>query len=169
MINFIVMKNYCKINLSEIRSLLTCIEQTHYTKPLDFLSSATIGQHVRHILEFYQCLLDGEKTGTVNYDSRKRNLQLETDTLFAQQQLDEIVKLLNQLPLTTSVCLEGNYTHEKNEISIVETTFGRELAYCLEHSIHHQALIKIGLKELKLEQLISENFGVAPATIRYKQ
>ncbi len=163
------MKTYCENNLKEIRSLLNCIEQTHYTKPLDFLSSATIGQHVRHILEFYQCLLDGEKTGTVNYDSRKRNLQLETDTLFVQQQLDEIVKLLNQLPLTTAVCLEGNYSHEKNENTSISTTFGRELAYCLEHSIHHQALIKIGLKELKLEQLISENFGVAPATIRYKQ
>jgi hypothetical protein len=43
------------------------------------------------------------------------------------------------------------------------------LAYCLEHTIHHQALIKIGLMELNLIHLIDQHFGVAPATIRFKK
>lgn len=54
-------------------------------------------------------------------------------------------------------------------VYINKTFINRELAYCLEHSIHHQALIKVGLKEQNIENLIDENFGVAPATIRHKQ
>jgi len=163
------MKTYCETNLKEISLLLQQMEQQNYIKPLDFLSAASIGQHVRHILEFYQCLLAAEQTGVVNYDSRERNLTLETDTDFAQQQIEEIIHSLTKINFTQPIEMEGNYTHKKDANTSISTTFGRELAYCLEHSIHHQALIKIGLKELKLEQLISENFGVAPATIRYKQ
>jgi uncharacterized damage-inducible protein DinB len=163
------MFEHCKINLLEIKSMLKNIGDTNYSLPSVLLSGATIGQHVRHILEFYQCLLAAEQTGTVNYDKRKRNLQLETDTDFAQQQIEEIIHSLTKINLIQPIKLEGNYTHVKDANTSISSTFWRELVYCLEHSIHHQALIKIGLKELNLEQLISENFGVAPATIRYKQ
>jgi uncharacterized damage-inducible protein DinB len=49
----------------------------------------------------------------------------------------------------------------------IGSTFHRELYYCFEHSTHHKALIKIALKALNIENLISNNFGVAPATIKF--
>lgn len=163
------MFDYCKTNLLEIKSMLKNIDDTNYSSPSVLLSGASIGQHVRHILEFYTCLIAAKNLGVVNYDGRQRNLQLETDVVFAQNQIDEIVLSLPTLEATKPLFLEGNYTHNNNPNTTISTTFGRELAYCLEHSIHHQALIKIGLKELKLDTIINENFGVAPATIRYKQ
>jgi len=40
--------------------------------------------------------------------------------------------------------------------------------YCLDHAIHHQALIKIGLKELQIADLVGDDFGVAYSTLRYR-
>jgi hypothetical protein len=53
--------------------------------------------------------------------------------------------------------------------NLVNTSFERELVYCLDHAIHHQALIKIGLKEQELSHLVSQDFGVAYSTLRYRK
>lgn len=163
------MVEYCKINLSEIHSLLDNIGDNQYKKPLTFLSESSIGQHVRHILEFYQCLLLAKETAIVNYDNRPRNLKIETDVFYAQDTIQNILKDLNLLCVDDSLFLEGNFSHQEKGSNKIATSYQRELAYCLEHSIHHQALIKVGLKELDIENIIDKNFGVAPATIRYKQ
>lgn len=161
------MIEHCNHNLTEIRSLLDQINTSQYSTPLTLLSGSTIGQHVRHILEFYQCLLKAEN-GIVNYDQRERNLTLETNIYFAQSQIDNILKSLAEAAPTTELTLQGNYTDHEGHSDSIPTTYQRELAYCLEHSIHHQALIKVGLKELNIENIINRNFGVAPATIRYQ-
>lgn len=161
--------DHCKYNLLEIKSLLNNINTVDYSKPLSLLSASTIGQHVRHILEFYTCLIASKNTGIVNYDNRKRNIEIETNIKFAQEQIDWIIENLMLDNRNIQFTLEGNYTTESDKIIAIPTTYQRELAYCLEHSIHHQALIKVGLKELELENVINENFGVAPATIRHKK
>ena len=48
------------------------------------------------------------------------------------------------------------------------TSFTRELFYCDEHTIHHLALIRVGINEIGGYQL-NESFGVAPSTIKYRQ
>ncbi|TXB64843.1 DinB family protein [Vicingus serpentipes] len=161
--------DHCKHNLLEIKSLLSNLNTVDYSKSLSLLSASTIGQHVRHILEFYTCLIASKNTGIVNYDNRKRNIEIETNIKFAQEQIDWIIENLMLDNTNIQFNLEGNYTTESDEIIAIPTTYQRELAYCLEHSIHHQALIKVGLKELELENVINENFGVAPATIRHKK
>jgi uncharacterized damage-inducible protein DinB len=161
--------DHCKHNLLEIKSLLSSLKTEDYTKSLSLLSDSTIGQHVRHILEFYICLIASKNTGIVNYDNRKRNLEIETSVQFAQDQIDFIIENFRLENNNIQFTLEGNYSAETTEIIAIPTTYQRELAYCLEHSIHHQALIKVGLKELELESVINENFGVAPATIRHKK
>ena len=50
----------------------------------------------------------------------------------------------------------------------VQTSFFRELTYCMDHCIHHQSLIKIALLEQKLIHLIDPNFGVAFSTQLYR-
>ena len=163
------MITYCKSNLEEIKNLLTNLENKKFTSPLSFLSESTIGQHVRHILEFYQCLILAQKNELVNYDNRPRNLRIETDINYAIIQIDIIIEKLKTYSETKFLILEGNFTSGVGSLTKISTTFQRELAYCLEHSIHHQALIKVGLKELNLENIIEKNFGVAPATIRYHE
>jgi len=162
------MKTFCQENLNEIKKVLQQLTNEQYQFPSLTLFGATIGQHVRHILEFYQGALDGLKTNTINYDNRKRNLLIETETLYAIEIIDAINADLNQMNFDRFLILEGDFCAEEGEQIKIQTSFFRELAYCLEHSIHHQALIKVGLLELNSLSFIDDTFGLAPATIRYR-
>jgi hypothetical protein len=137
--------------------------QSNYTEPCAALSNATIGQHTRHIIELYQCLLNGYPEGAINYDDRKRNALYEQDIdaavaeiLEIRQNLEQPDKALNIYCGTddNSVCIESNYY--------------REVLYNLEHCIHHQALIKVALLSIR-DLEITDGFGVAPSTLQYRQ
>jgi hypothetical protein len=161
------MRHYCQQNLEDIRKLLLQLSKEQYNSKSNLLSKATIGQHVRHILEFYQCLLEGIVVNMINYDNRKRNLTIETDLNFAIAVIDQVNSEMDLQKNDFDIILQGNYSNlDDNQIEI-KSSYYRELAYCLEHSIHHQALIKIGLIELDAFELIDKSFGIAPATIRH--
>lgn len=163
------MKTYCQENLNEIKKVLLLLTDEQYSYPSETLFGATIGQHVRHILEFYQSVLNGLDTKIVNYDNRKRNLLIETDNKYAIHVIDEINENLALDIVDEPYILEGNFCAEEGKETQIKTTFFRELAYCLEHSIHHQALIKVGLLEVNCLSYIDETFGLAPATIRFRK
>lgn len=162
------MKKYCEQNLEEIKSLLLQLSNRHYTHRSQLLSGATIGGHVRHVLEFYQSVIFRLETNIINYDKRKRNLMIENDKEIAIKYIDKICSELAVFMNDEALTLVGNFSSSKGEESHIKTTLNRELAYCLEHSIHHQALIKVGLLELNSSCFIDDSFGLAPATIRYK-
>jgi uncharacterized damage-inducible protein DinB len=163
------MKIYCKQNLEEIKQLVLQLSDKQYDYSVKLLSNTTIGQHVRHILEFYQSILNGLNSKIINYDNRKRNLLIETDKYFAVKMIDIISSKLAMDFKDIPCVLEGNFSSNEGKETQIKTTVFRELAYCLEHSIHHQALIKVGLLELNSTSLIDKTFGLAPATIRYKK
>lgn len=161
------MKNSIILNLVEIKDLLSGLTKEQYSNKLEILTNASVGQHVRHILEFYQCLFAGGETKTVNYDSRQRDLKIETDLFIAKKTIDEIINALLDVKKDFSVSFKANYSFENEDKSeIIQSSFYRELAYNLEHSIHHQALIKVAITEMKLSRLVKETFGFAPSTIR---
>jgi uncharacterized damage-inducible protein DinB len=161
------MKNLIIGNLIEIKDLLNVLSNEHYNRKLEILSNASIGQHVRHILEFYHCLFESKDTNIVNYDARKRDLKLESDLNFALKSIDEIVDAILDIKSDYTVSFVANYSIEDEMTSTTMTsTLYRELAYNLEHSIHHQALIKVALNEMNIIDLVKTNFGFAPSTIR---
>jgi len=150
-----------------LNSLISVLNQLpdsgSYTNACEALSNATIGQHTRHIIELYQCLLAGYPSGKINYDDRKRNALYENDTDAAIAVINEILQNLQQAdkPVNifcgtddNSVCIESNYY--------------REVLYNLEHCIHHQALIKVALLTIKNIN-IDGGFGVAPSTLQHRQ
>lgn len=162
------MRNVAKENLKQIESLLNTLSKPDYVKKPEILSGASIGQHVRHILEFYLLLVSGSFTGTISYDKRERDKRLEIDPEFALNLIENLFSGLDTVSVEEKIILEADYTSEgHNEIEIVSTV-GRELAYCIEHSIHHQAIIKAGLIAMGLADVTDANFGVAYSTIRYR-
>lgn len=134
-----------------------------YTFKLPILSSSSIGEHTRHIIELFQCLNKGYNVGIVNYDDRKRDLQLQNNLDFAMQTIAQLVSELNREDKILT--LISTYDDSTLEIS---STYNRELLYNLEHCIHHQAIIKIGLEKLNIE-VLDDSFGVAKSTLEYRK
>ncbi|MEP0367883.1 MAG: hypothetical protein ABJN36_18705 [Cyclobacteriaceae bacterium] len=161
------MNEYCIENLLSIRDLLMKMDQTQYRKPSALLSGSSIGQHVRHILDLYECLISGIKRGVVSYDKRARQHEVEKHPQAAISLINTTIEGLTKLNTNDRIVLEGNFTARDNLIETIETSISREMAYNLEHSIHHQALIKVGLFDLDATELVDESFGVAPAIIKF--
>jgi hypothetical protein len=137
-----------------------------YSQPCQTLFNNTIGQHVRHIIELFQCLENGYLIGEVNYEKRKRYALIETDKELASSLLLNIYQGLTKpnKPLTLVAC----YDEHINETIVIETNYYREIAYNLEHTIHHMALIRVGITEISSVQL-PDDFGVASSTIKYRK
>ena len=72
----------------------------------------------------------------------------------------------NDLDFDKSISLK--WTSNEGEIRM-NTNLQRELAYNLEHIVHHMALMRVGLKELLPSIIIPKNFGVADSTQRFRQ
>lgn len=163
------MNQYCKENLNEILQVVRNLSPEEFSHPSELLSGSSLGQHIRHILELYTALIDSPTPGIVNYDKRQRNAELERNPILAAEIIEDLIGKLTMTTLDRPMILQGDFGQADGESIDIKTSLFRELAYNLEHSIHHQALIKIGLVELGLKALIDENFGVAPATIRFRK
>ena len=149
--------------LHELSDLVSQLSHDDYTNPCRELSNATIGEHTRHIIELFQCLENQYDSGVINYDLRKRDYAIQTDTDAAREAIDTIINHVDQ----PNKNLELQQSIEGEDICI-STNYYRELVYNLEHCIHHQALIKVAL--LQLEHInIDDNFGVARSTIEYRK
>jgi uncharacterized damage-inducible protein DinB len=160
---------YCLNNLFQIKALTTNICNDNYSKPCQQLFNSSIGQHIRHALEFYSCLFNGLESGVVNYDERKRQYELENDTNSVNALIEKIENQLKSFNTNIPLEIKANYTEDSDEDVTMQSSLYRELGFCLEHSIHHLALVKTGLKELNCLELIDKNFGVAPSTLRHQK
>ncbi len=152
-----------KNSLIELKDVLHQLSNEAFVEPIPSLSNATIGQHTRHIIELYQAVLTAYNTGILNYDDRERNKTIQENKNIALITIDEIVDKIEKedkkLIMKHSI---------SNVVTNIETNYFREVLYNLEHCIHHQALIKVGLLSFK-DIAISETFGVAPSTIEFRK
>lgn len=149
-------------NFLEIVCLLDQLDAKKYTFCNPELSNATIGEHTRHIIELYQSLIENYELGIINYDKRKRNILIQTSIEEARVAIEGILAKI-EAP-NKNLQLENGV--QKTNFS-VQTNYFRELLYNLEHSIHHQALIKVAV--LKYQDIVlPENFGIAKSTIEFK-
>lgn len=151
------------VQLSESLHQLSDIE---YSQPSKILFNASIGQHVRHIIELFLCLEKGYETGVVNYEKRKRDCQIETNKTLAAELLRDIYHRIDR-PNIDLVMEAEDYEDTETAITI-PSNYYREIAYNLEHTIHHMALIRVGINEVSAIQL-PQDFGVAYSTIKFRQ
>jgi hypothetical protein len=150
------------VQLSETIGKLTPSE---YVQPCTMLVNNTIGQHVRHIIELFQCLENGYAGNSVNYEKRKRDKTIENDKLLALSLLQEIHRGLAKPDKELE--LHASYNELSSEPLTIRTNYFREIAYNLEHTIHHMALIRVGVTEISTITLPAD-FGVASSTVKHR-
>lgn len=152
-----------KNTLQQFKEILLALPYGVYSQPCKALSDATIGQHARHIIELYQCLLSGYEEAVVSYDKRERNRRIETELPHAAECIDRISNDLEKSNKELTIELELN-----GKAILLSSNFDREVMYNLEHTIHHQALIRVAIESLT-EYLLPLSFGLAPSTLQYRK
>jgi hypothetical protein len=150
----------------QLKNALSHLTEEQYALPGHTLSHTSIGQHVRHIIEMFTCAEEGYESGLIQYENRKRDVKIESDKYFAASLLDKLIEGMNKP--NKSIKLENVYSMEAGERIFLDTNYFRELAYNLEHAIHHMALIKIGILAIS-DWPIPEGFGVAYSTLQYRR
>lgn len=152
--------------LCDAQYYLAQLTPAEYQQGIPLLSQSTLGQHTRHFIEFYQCLISQLPGGTVNYDLRLRDTRIEQDPTFADGAIEQVKNQLVALHPETSLTLAGKVTSSPDG---VVTNVARELIYNIEHTIHHLAIIKIGLQLIRPDLTIPETFGIAPSTLAHRK
>jgi uncharacterized damage-inducible protein DinB len=148
----------------QIKNALQLISIDEYVHKNALMANASIGQHVRHVIELFEEMLKGYNCGEINYEKRQRDLQIETDKNIAIERMNVIGTAIHvddkRLLLTTDY-----YTNTIH--ATINTNYYREIVYNIEHTIHHMALIRIAFKSAFNIDLPNE-FGVAPSTLKYR-
>jgi hypothetical protein len=153
--------------LQQLQAVIGCLRDGEYAmRPVGVVNSS-IGGHVRHCLDHVRALLLAIDTGELDYDTRDRGTPIETDRSAA---LTAIKTLRNRL-----ACLDGEVIDSPLTLSVMMTSdgaplrvtssVGREMAYVLSHTIHHNALIGTMVKILG--GWLPDRFGYAPSTLAH--
>lgn len=157
----------CQDQLLQLERLLGRLQPQDYTSLHAHSFQASIGQHVRHCLNHFEQLLDGLPTGTVDYDSRQRELEIETLPEAAlrriqvlQDRFASLAGLAEQHSLR--VLADSGTPHA----TLQPSSFGRELQFLISHTVHHFAIIAMLCRTLGIPS--EPEFGIASSTLRYR-
>lgn len=101
---------------------------------------SSIGTHIRHILDFYDCIFNMNTEDKVDLTARSRNKDVESDCGCAQDYLNLII---GRLSTTTIDINEAVIVVDDLGLGIIEIpyTYGSLLAQANSHTIHHYAII----------------------------
>lgn len=155
--------NSASTALKRLLVVVKSLDVDTFAHRCELLPGGSLGGHVRHCVEFYQCLFHGIESGEVDYDARGRSFNLETCPVSAGQAIQQILsiewvrleRLPRDLPLRIRESLNGWQM----------SSLGRELGFAFSHTTHHLALIGVLLRDYGGS--VECDFGLAPSTIRH--
>lgn len=162
------LKNACLKILDQLADVTSQIHPPDFYKPIVALGNSTIGQHMRHTLEFFICLEKGLVSGVINYDEREHDKLIESDKFIAMAALEKIKQFVGNPQQERTLTLEVGYDDTESFV-VMPTNIMRELVYNIEHAVHHMALIKIGIKQSASYVKLPADFGIAASTMRFKE
>lgn len=156
--------------LEDAKIYLHQVSVAAYCQTLPLLFNSSIGVHSRHFIEFFQCLLEQTKSkeGVINYDKRQRNRQIEEKPQAAIEAIDILIEKLPRCEPNPNLQLQATYQVDGDDTLTVQTSFDRELLYNIEHTVHHLAMIKVGLQLAMPDIELPLHFGIASSTVKYR-
>ncbi len=168
------MEIICRDSIAVIQQgidLLSRLSQEDYTTTEPQCFSNTIGGHIRHNIDHYQCFFAGLEGRRIDYDARQRSADIEYDNqvaIAAMEALIEQFEAIDSVRLQQEIWVKMSSSAEHNS----EDTYGmssvyREMQFLLSHTIHHYAIIS-AMCMLKGVSVDPE-FGIAPSTIKYQR
>ena len=130
------------ITLNNLVKLISPLDKIYAQKNIH-LNNETIGKHVRHIIDFYLCFINGKKIKFIDYDKRERNKKVENDKEYAIKTISVIINLLKNSHLNTPITINLNLSITKSSLN---SSIERELMHIVDHAIHHGYIIQLFIK-----------------------
>jgi len=163
-----------QMNLGWLRQALELVEsigdKTYQGAPRALATHRVAGQ-LRHVIEFYECFLDGLDRSHVDYDARKRDLTLESSRQVAAARIQVVMDRLARDPALRGDGVIFVRVEDATALGMPEpylmSSIGRELQALSSHTVHHFALIAMILAAHG--RPAGPEFGVAPSTLRHQQ
>ena len=162
-----VIKNCIEL-LEQVFDLIERIDDQVYVSTTTISPRASIGGHLRHVLDFYRCFLSGVRSGRVDYNLRRRDPAVEQDRVHAQRSIRELVVGLRSLKPSGADRDALLVSTEDDGASVPSwsvSSIRRELDFLQSHTIHHCSLIAMLLRSQAIEP--DARFGVAPSTLKH--
>ncbi|MDA9070255.1 hypothetical protein N9869_01845 [Algibacter sp.] len=126
---------------------------------------SSIGTHIRHILDFYDCIFSVNTENKVDLTARSRNKDVESDCGCAQEYLTLIIGRVSSISsdINEVVLVVDDLGLGKLEIPY---TYGSLLAQANSHTIHHYAIINYIFDSLEIV-INDAEFGYNPTTPKH--
>lgn len=150
--------------------LVRGLDPGRYASAPPGLEMCRIGAHVRHVVEFYECLLEGLDSGYVDYDSRRRDLLVERSPNEAVARMERVMEQMKRVSADRLLMVrpEGAGPSGLGQpVGWMESSAARELQAVCSHTVHHLALIGIAARAQGLA--VPAAFGMAPSTLAYER
>jgi uncharacterized damage-inducible protein DinB len=155
--------------LNQLKDLATQLSDEEFSAELDLLQANSVGKHMRHIVEFFDLLVHSDHSTPINYDQRKHDPILEADRSKMIAKIEAIQELLQSIEMGSDLELELSYTDSGSDTVVLRSSVDRELAYNIEHAIHHMAIMKMALVTVFPRIRLDNSFGIAYSTMRYQK
>jgi hypothetical protein len=154
--------------LRQALDLLGRIDDRRFSTSPRGLAPHRVCSHLRHIVEFYECFLDGLESTHIDYDARKRDLAIESSPCSAATRVCSIIDRLETEPALQYDNALFVRVEDGDALDLLDpylmSSVGRELMTLSNHTIHHFALIAMTLRVHGMA--VDPDFGMAPSTLR---
>jgi len=164
------------------------VDDFQYASTSKISPRASIGAHLRHVLDFHQCFLDGVESRSIDYNRRRRDPLFETDRVHAREMIAKTSAALRALSLAddnTALQLRiedaanlrdrlvrasrrdarALNTSAADSDAWCKSSILRELEFLQSHTVHHYSLVAMLLRSYDIEP--DEELGVASSTLKY--
>ena len=152
-------------NLQRGKKLLNSIDESQYRDVSVAPYYSSIGIHMRHILDVFDCVFEGLESKNIDLSARKRNELVEKKIDLGIDYFDDIMIKLSALDEGTL----DNIVSVKDDLGLGFVTANYTLASILiqahSHAIHHFASIGYIISQLQID-LPDVDFGYNPTTPR---
>jgi hypothetical protein len=155
--------------LRQALRLLERLDDSIYSATPPGFAPHRVGAHLRHVLEFYQCFLDGLDWSHIDYDSRRRDESIERSRHTASIAIRSIIHGLDARAEAREERIVWVRMEDADGSGVrdcfMESSLSRELQILSSHTVHHFALIAVTLRAHGVQ--MDPDFGMAPSTLRY--
>lgn len=150
--------------------LLKSMSDVQFVATMPPVFANSTGAHIRHILDYYYCFLDGLDTGRFDYDRRARNRDIEQNREQAINAFEHVIIQLAKISGDASsrvveVKTDGGDTDDAHAWS--PSSVSRELQFLCSHTIHHYSLVAALLGNIGC--VLQPCFGTSPSTLIHER